>query len=43
MLFLALAAFGAGRILGVDRYLENVRAGGQRLVERDPNLRYVLG
>ena len=43
VLFLALAAFGAGRILGADRYIENVRVGGRRLVEKYPKLRYVLG
>ncbi len=43
VLFLALAAFGAGRILGADRYIEQLEVGGQRLVERFPKLRYVLG
>ncbi|WP_436346095.1 DoxX family protein [Natronorubrum sp. FCH18a] len=43
VLFLALAAFGAGRVLGADRYIENLRVGGQTLVETYPKLRYVLG
>lgn len=43
VLFLALAAFGAGRILGADRYIEQLRIGGQTLVETYPKLRYVLG
>ncbi|MXV61405.1 DoxX family protein [Natronorubrum sp. JWXQ-INN-674] len=43
VLFLALAAFGAGRILGADRYIENLRVGGERLVEKYPKLRYILG
>lgn len=36
--FLALGAFAAGRVLGVDRYLEE-----HSLVERVPTLRYLLG
>ncbi|MDJ1432689.1 DoxX family protein [Halostagnicola sp. A-GB9-2] len=36
--FLALGAFAAGRILGVDRYLEE-----HPIVERFPKLRYLLG
>ncbi|WP_255171564.1 DoxX family protein [Natrononativus amylolyticus] len=43
VLFLALAAFGAGRILGVDRYIEQLQVGQQTLVEKYPKLRYVLG
>lgn len=43
VLFLALAAFGAGRILGVDRYIESIDVGGKRLTERYPTLGYVLG
>ncbi|WP_440763250.1 DoxX family protein [Natronorubrum sp. DTA7] len=43
VLFLALAAFGAGRILGADRYIENLRVGSQTLVKTYPKLRYVLG
>ncbi len=43
VLFLALAAFGAGRILGADRYLEQLEVGGQQLIERFPKLRYLLG
>jgi len=41
--FLAVAAFGAGRILGLDRYIEQLDVGGQPLLERFPKLRYVLG
>ena len=43
VVFLAVAAFGAGRILGVDRHLEQLEVGGEPLVERYPALRYVLG
>ena len=41
--FLALGAFAAGRIAGLDRYIERLEVGGQPLVERFPRLRYVLG
>ncbi len=37
-IFLVLGALAAGRILGVDRYLES-----HPLVERYPKLRYLLG
>lgn len=37
-LLFGLGAFGAGRILGVDRYLENTT-----LVQNFPGLRYLLG
>ena len=43
IVFLALGAFAAGRILGVDRHLEQLEIGGQRLVERWPAMRYLLG
>ncbi|QLD85074.1 DoxX family membrane protein [Natronomonas halophila] len=43
VVFLAIGAFAAGRILGVDRYLEQVEVGGMPLIERFPRLRYVLG
>jgi len=43
LVFLAVAAFGAGRILGLDAYIENYELGGQTLVERYPVLEYVLG
>jgi len=43
LVFLTVAAFGAGRVLGVDAYLERIEVGGQALVERYPALRYVLG
>ena len=43
MVFLAIGAFGAGRILGLDRYIEQLEVGGQALIERYPKLRYVLG
>lgn len=38
VVFLAIGAFAAGRIVGIDRYLEN-----HSLVERYPKLRYLLG
>jgi len=41
--FLAVAAFGAGRILGLDPYIEQYQVGGQPLVERYPWTRYLLG
>ncbi len=43
MVFLAVAAFGAGRILGADKYIEQLNVGGQPLIERFPKLKYVLG
>ncbi|WP_435129978.1 DoxX family membrane protein [Halobaculum sp. D14] len=43
LVFLAVAAFAAGRILGLDQYVENYRVGGERLVEKYPALEYVLG
>jgi thiosulfate dehydrogenase [quinone] large subunit len=43
VVFLTVAAFGAGRVLGLDAYIENVEVGGQALVETFPALRYVLG
>ena len=43
IVFLTVAAFGAGRILGVDAYIEQLDVGGQPLVERFPVLRYLLG
>ncbi|WP_418284677.1 DoxX family protein [Halorubrum sp. DTA46] len=43
IVFLTVAAFGAGRILGLDAYIEKLEVGGEALVERFPALRYVLG
>ena len=43
VVFATLAAFGAGRVLGVDAYIERLQVGGQALIERFPVLRYVLG
>ena len=43
VVFLALGAFAAGRIAGLDRYIEQLEVGGQPLLERFPKLRYVLG
>jgi thiosulfate dehydrogenase [quinone] large subunit len=43
LVFLAVAAFGAGRILGLDRYVENYDLGGETLTERYPALKYILG
>ncbi len=40
--FLAVAAFGAGRILGLDRYIENYEVDGEPLVEKYSLLDYVL-
>ncbi|QLD84807.1 DoxX family protein [Natronomonas halophila] len=43
LVFLSVAAFGAGRILGLDAYIEQYDVGGQPLVERYPWTRYFLG
>jgi thiosulfate dehydrogenase [quinone] large subunit len=43
LVFLAVAAFGAGRILGLDALIERYEVDGQPLVERYPVLEYVLG
>ncbi|MFW6000518.1 MAG: DoxX family protein [Halorubrum sp.] len=43
IVFLTVAAFGAGRVLGLDAYIERMEVGGQALVEKFPALRYVLG
>lgn len=43
VVFLAIGAFAAGRIAGLDRYIEQLRIGGEPLTERYPKLRYLLG
>ncbi|TKX82334.1 DoxX family protein [Halorubrum sp. SD626R] len=43
VVFLTVAAFGAGRVLGLDAYIERIEVGGEALVEKFPTLRYVLG
>ncbi|WP_336037163.1 DoxX family protein [Halobacterium yunchengense] len=43
LVFLSVAAFGAGRILGLDKAVEQYDVGGQPLVERYPWTRYLLG
>ncbi len=43
VVFLAVAAFGAGRILGADKYIEQLTVGGQPLIERFPKMQYLLG
>ncbi|UTF54427.1 DoxX family protein [Natronosalvus rutilus] len=43
LVFLSVAAFGAGRILGLDAYIEQYEIAGQPLVERYPWTRYFLG
>ena len=43
LVFLAVAAFGAGRILGLDALVERYEVNGKPLVERYPKLRYILG
>ncbi|QCJ47920.1 MULTISPECIES: DoxX family protein [Haloprofundus] len=43
LVFLAVAAFGAGRILGLDAYIEQYEVDGQPLIEKYPKLDYVLG
>ena len=41
--FLTVAAYGAGRYYGADRFIERYEVDGEPLVERYPRLRYVLG
>ncbi|WP_123537796.1 DoxX family protein [Halosimplex salinum] len=43
LVFLAVAAFGAGRILGLDALIERYEIDGEALIERYPRLEYVLG
>jgi len=43
LVFLSVAAFGAGRILGFDAVVEGYQVGGRPLVERYPWTRYLLG
>ncbi len=43
VVFVTVAALGAGRIIGADKYIEQLDVGGQALVERFPKLRYILG
>jgi thiosulfate dehydrogenase [quinone] large subunit len=43
LVFLSVAAFGAGRVLGLDARIENYDLGGETLVERYPWMRYLLG
>lgn len=43
LVFLSVAAFGAGRILGLDAYIEQYDVGGQPLIDRYPWMRYLLG
>ncbi|EJN57392.1 DoxX family protein [Halogranum salarium B-1] len=43
LVFLSVAAFGAGRILGLDRFIEKYELNGQPLVDRYPRVRYLLG
>jgi len=43
LVFLSVAAFGAGRILGLDPFIEGLLVRGRPLIERYPALEYVLG
>jgi thiosulfate dehydrogenase [quinone] large subunit len=43
LVFLAVAALGAGRIIGLDTLIERYDVGGEALVERYPKLQYILG
>ncbi|MFD1571970.1 DoxX family protein [Halorubrum laminariae] len=43
VVFLTVAAFGAGRVLGLDARIERIEVGGLALTERFPKLRYILG
>ena len=41
--FIVIAALAAGRVGGLDRWIERYEVGGVPLVERFPKLRYLLG
>lgn len=41
--FLLIGALAAGRIAGLDRYIESIEIGGEPLIERYPWTRYLLG
>ena len=43
LVFLTVAAFAAGRILGLDTFVEQHRVSGVPLVEKYPKLAYILG
>ena len=43
LVFLSVAAFGAGRIVGLDGVVERYEVDGEPLLERYPALEYVLG
>ena len=43
LVFLSVAAFGAGRVLGLDRFIESYRIDGTTLTDRYPWTRYLLG
>ncbi len=43
LVFLSVAAFGAGRILGLDNYIEQYEVDGQPLVVKYPFLQYIMG
>ncbi|WP_254524950.1 DoxX family protein [Natrinema caseinilyticum] len=43
LVFLSVAAFGAGRILGLDAYIEQYEIRGEPLIERYPWTGYFLG
>ncbi|WP_254546278.1 DoxX family protein [Halomarina pelagica] len=43
LVFLTVAALGAGRILGLDALIERYEIDGEALIERYPALEYVLG
>ncbi|MFC6769412.1 DoxX family protein [Natrinema soli] len=43
LVFLSVAAFGAGRLLGLDGYVEQYEIDGQPLIKKYPLLEYVLG
>lgn len=43
LVFLSVAAFGGGRILGPDDSVEQYEVDGQPLIEKYPLLEYVIG
>ncbi|QLD89544.1 DoxX family protein [Natronomonas salina] len=43
LVFLSVAAFGAGRILGLDQYVEQYEIDGEPFIEKYPQLGLILG
>lgn len=43
IILFSLGAFAAGRIAGLDQYIEQLEIRGEPLIERYPKMRYLLG